>query len=129
MQMDTAQIRHQNFLELFRQFRDQHSELPQRGMLKLFAERIDLSDRYLSHIKTGRKNIGANVARHIEAKLKLPHGWLDNVHKPTSEPSNTAEESFLGTALALYRSNPVDAQAMMLEFLQRRLEDQKKPKK
>jgi transcriptional regulator with XRE-family HTH domain len=124
--MDTAQIRHQNFLELFRQFRDQNSHLPQRGMLKLFAERLDLSDRYLSHIKTGRKNIGANVARQIETRLKLTHGWLDNVHKPTSEPSSSAEENFLHTALSLYRSNPVEAQAMMLEFLQRRLEVQKK---
>jgi hypothetical protein len=121
MEMDTAQIRHQNFLALFKAFRDQHSNLPDRGMLKLFAEKLELSDRYLSHIKNNRKNIGANIARKIEQRLKLPHGWMDNLHSNTVRPDGSAESQFVQTALSLYRENPVEAQAMMLEFLQKRL--------
>jgi transcriptional regulator with XRE-family HTH domain len=119
--MDTAHIRHNNFMLLYRKFIEDNSHLPQRGMLKLFAERLDLSDRYLSHLKNNRKNIGSNVARHIEQKLKLPHGWLDNLHTEKQSPTDAAEAQFVNTALALYRANPVEAQAMMLEFLQRRL--------
>lgn len=118
--MDTSEIRHQNFMALFKMFQDQHSELPTRGMLKLFAERLELSDRYLSHIKNNRKNIGAAIARQIEKRLKLPHGWMDNTHTHT-EPSNELERNFMETALALYRSAPSEARAMMLEFLKRRL--------
>jgi hypothetical protein len=44
--MDTAQIRHNNFMLLYRRFLNENSHLPQRGMLKLFAERLALSDRY-----------------------------------------------------------------------------------
>lgn len=124
--MDTAQIRHNNFMQLFRKFREAHSDLPDRGMLKLFAEKLELSDRYISHLKNNRKNIGANTARHIERRLKLPHGWLDNIHdrqsgQPTEQTANEAERQFVDTALAIYRANPVEAQRMMLEFLQAKL--------
>ncbi len=119
--MDTAEIRYRNFMALFKQFRDQHSELPTRGMLKLFAERLELSDRYLSHVKNNRKNIGAGIARQIEKRLRLPHGWMDNTHGAQLEPSDDLERNFLETALALYRSAPAEARAMMLEFLKKRL--------
>lgn len=118
----TSKIRHENFMQLFRKFREQHPKLPQRGMLKMFAERVELSDRYLSHIKTGRKNIGASIARQIEKRLRLPVGWMDNPHTQT-EPADELERNFVDTALALYRSAPAEARAMMLEFLKKRLGD------
>ena len=118
--MDTAEIRFNNFKFLFGKFRDEHSHLPLRGMLKLFAEKLELSDRYLSHVKNGRKNIGANIARQIEKRLKLPHGWMDVPHRRV-EPSDDLEKNFLETALALYRLAPEEARTLMVDFLRNRL--------
>jgi hypothetical protein len=122
MALDSAQIRHKNFQKLFNDFVAQHSHLPQRGMLKLFAERLDLSDRYLSHIKCNRKNIGNNVARAIEDRLKLPHGWMDREHDSLHLPVDEKERLFVETALTLFRAQPNEARELMLEQLRQRLQ-------
>ena len=128
--MDSAQTRFSNFQKLFNDFVDRHAHLPQRGMLKLFAERLGLSDRYLSHIKCNRKNIGHNVARTIEERLKLPHGWMDREHhtgvtplspSSTTTPLDDKERLFLDTALTLFRSQPAEARELMIELLRERL--------
>lgn len=119
----TSQIRQSNFETLYRQFRENHSDQPNRGMLKLFAEKLEMSDRYLSHVKCGRKNIGSNVARQIEQRLKLPEGWMDNQHESlTGLPvTDELERNFIETMLAIYRSSPDEARAIMLDALKRRL--------
>jgi hypothetical protein len=120
--MDSTQIRHKNFQKLFAEFADQHSHLPQRGMLKLFAERLNLSDRYLSHIKCQRKNIGSNIARAIEEQLRLPRGWLDREHDRLNPPSNEKEKLFVEMALALFRTQEEEAREMLLDLLRERLQ-------
>lgn len=120
--MDSAQIRHKNFRKLFDDFVRQHPELPQRGMLKLFAQRLDLSDRYLSHIKCNRKNIGHNVARTIEERLQLPRGWMDREHDAFKMPVDEKEKLFVETALTLFRAQPENARELMLDLLRQRLE-------
>lgn len=122
MAMSSTQIRHKNFKKLFDDFIDQNSDLPQRGMLKLFAQRLNLSDRYLSHIKCNRKNIGNNVARTIEEQLKLPHGWMDREHDTLKMPIDEKEKLFIETALTLFRSQPNEARDMMLDLLRQRLQ-------
>jgi len=122
MAMDSAQIRHKNFQKLFAEFINLHPHLPQRGMLKLFAERLDLSDRYLSHIKCQRKNIGSNVARAIEEQLKLPHGWLDREHDRPIPQNSEKEKLFLEMALALFRAEEEEAREMLLGLLRARLQ-------
>ena len=126
MTIDNAQIRHRNFMTTFQRFKDANPDLPERGMLKMFAERIGFSDRYLSHIKCNRKNIGSNVARSIETALALPHGWMDREHGPSdpagSKPVNdAAEQLFLETDRSLYRADPEAAQRALLALLQSRL--------
>lgn len=103
--MDATQHRLTNFLMLFKQFREQRSDLPNRGMLKNFAEYLELSDRYLSHVKCGRKQIGSVVARQIETKAGKPHGWLDLPHTD-ADPSNGDERVMVEQILALYRNSP-----------------------
>jgi transcriptional regulator with XRE-family HTH domain len=120
--MNSAQIRHKNFLKLFSQFMKQHADLPQRGMLKLFAQRLNLSERYLSHIKCNRKNIGNNVARTIEEQLKLPHGWMDREHDVFTMPVDDKERLFVETALTLFRAQPEAAREIMIDLLRQRLE-------
>ncbi|NEX60641.1 hypothetical protein [Noviherbaspirillum galbum] len=95
-------------------------------MLKLFAEHLSLSDRYLSHIKCNRKNIGSNVARTIEERMGLPHGWMDREHDQPPEnataPADENEKLFMEMALALYRSQRAEAQQLLLTLLRQRLE-------
>jgi hypothetical protein len=122
MAMDSAQIRYKNFKKLFDDFIDQHPDLPQRGMLKLFAEHLNLSDRYLSHIKCNRKNIGNNVARAIEERLKLPHGWMDREHDTLNLPTDDKEKLFIETALILFRAQPNEAREIMISLLRERLQ-------
>jgi hypothetical protein len=125
MPIDSAHIRHQNFLNLYQRFRDANPELPERGMLKMFAEHMGLSDRYLSHIKCNRKNIGNNVARTIEEALGLQYGWMDREHTKHSNlvaDVNDAEKMFLETAKTLYRSDPEGTHRALMELLQKRLQ-------
>lgn len=121
--MNSSQIRHKNFHALFQDFIARHPELPRRGMLKMFAEHLDLSDRYLSHIKCQRKNIGHKLARAIEARLELPHGWLDREHGGAAHlPMNEAEKLFIETALLLFRAKPAHARELMLQLLREQLQ-------
>jgi hypothetical protein len=120
--MDSAQIRHNNFQRLFNDFIQQRPHLPRRGMLKLFAEHLNLSDRYLSHIKCNRKNIGNNVARNIEERLGLPRGWMDREHDLAKTPADENEKLFIDMALALFRSQQAEARELMLTLLRQRLE-------
>lgn len=122
MAMDSTQIRHKNFKKLFDDFIDQNPSLPRRGMLKLFAQKLNLSDRYLSHIKCNRKNIGNTVARAIEEQLRLPRGWMDRDHDSLNLPIDDKEKLFVETALILFRAQPNEARDMMLELLRQRLQ-------
>lgn len=124
MALDSAQIRYKNFMTLYQQFRNANRHLPERGMLKLFAERLGLSDRYLSHIKCNRKNIGNNVARAIEESLGLAHGWMDREHarvEPLKDEGDDAEKMFLETAKLLYRAEPEVMRRIVMDMLQKKL--------
>lgn len=125
MALDSAQIRHQNLLALFERFRLAHAHLPQRGLLKAFAGELGLSDRYLSHLKCNRKNIGSQVARGIEQSLSLPHGWLDRDHAADEaliETDDAAERMFLETVRMLYRAEPEGMRRLVMDVLQRKLD-------
>lgn len=119
--MNSSQIRHQNFHTLFNDFIARHPEQPQRGMLKQFAQQLGLSDRYLSHIKCQRKNIGNGVARAIETALGLPHGWMDREHDRPAPPADERERLFIDTALTLFRAQPDHARELMLNLLRQQL--------
>jgi hypothetical protein len=118
--MDSSTTRKQNFDFLFKEFRDARPTLPDRGMLKLFAAHLELSDRYLSHVKCGRKDIGHAVARHIEERSGKEPGWLDQRHQDI-DPKDALERNFIETMLAVYRASPVEARQMMTDALKARL--------
>ena len=71
-------IRHENLLHL----------LSKERSIQAFADRIERSHSQVSQIKnrhahsTGGKarGIGDDLCRHIEAKLALPSGWMDQHH-------------------------------------------------
>lgn len=70
--MDTNEIRRKNAHYL--------SELT--GGITAFAEKLDKSQPQISHLIGDKpvKNIGAKIARQIEAAFNKPHGWLDHPH-------------------------------------------------
>ncbi|WP_175969658.1 helix-turn-helix domain-containing protein [Burkholderia sp. BCC0322] len=119
--MDISEIRRRNYEFLFERFKEAvraesggPEEAPEHGMLKRFAEKIGVSQAYMSHINTGYKPIGARMARKFEHGLSLPDGWMDHVHDETSTRS-PEEEAFIAAALELYRESPTDAQAALLK--------------
>lgn len=114
--MDATHFRLTNFLLLFKQFRDQRPELPDRGMLKKFSEHLELSERYMSHIKCGRKGIGSVVARQIEQRCGKPHGWLDLPHTE-SDPKNGEERVMIEQLLLLHRSSPGTVRRLLTESI------------
>lgn len=117
MLLDSAQIRHRNFMKLFNDFMHDNPEEPKHGMLKLFAQHLHLSERYISHIKCNRKNIGGNLARLIETRLRLPHGWMDREHDPLL-PLDDQEKIFITTALTYLRAQPHEVRASLIRHLQ-----------
>ena len=118
--MDVSDIRSRNFKDLYAKFKQDHADLPDHGMIKAFAEHLGMSQAYLSHLHTLRKNIGARTARKIEAQLSLPAGYMDSLHTNKAFNASAAEKEYLHTALALYRASPVEAQAMMLKAVMNR---------
>jgi hypothetical protein len=119
--MNSSQIRHKNFHTLFEDFITRHPNQPRRGMLKQFAQHLNLSERYLSHIKCQRKNIGNNMARVIESALALPQGWMDREHDAPRAPVDDREKLFIETALILFRAQPDYARELMLNLLRQQL--------
>lgn len=54
------------------------------GGLTGLAERAGTSDRLLSQIRNGTRNMGARLARKFEERLGIPHGWMDVEHAPSA---------------------------------------------
>jgi len=105
-------------MKLFNDFIHNNPGEPRHGMLKLFAEHLQLSERYISHIKCNRKNIGGNLARIIEKRLRLPHGWMDREHDPLILPLDDNEKIFVATVLAYFRAQPHEARDSLIRHFQ-----------
>lgn len=69
--MPTIQdIRRQNFARLLAEYETN----------KAFADATGLPAAFVSQIKTGRRDIGEEVARKMERNLRLHHGYMDVSH-------------------------------------------------
>lgn len=81
--MDNTGIRLRNYRALLCEFKARPGEkgLSNHGMLTRFAKAGAVNVRYLSHINSGRKNIGDTFARQLERGFGKPHGWLDQTDK------------------------------------------------
>jgi hypothetical protein len=109
-------VRLDNFMTLFEEFKQDHSDEPEHGMLKKFALRIGQGGAYVSQIKNGRRCIGHKLAREIETNLGLPEGYLDmpvSVHgRARTQEEGLAVEAFL----RLYRKHPEKARMLLSLF-------------
>ena len=129
--MDATTTRQQNFIVIYKEFREnyqkQHPEQPNRGLLKLFAEKMQMSQAHLSHIKCGRKQIGSSVARQIEEFSGKPHGWLDQTHDE-STPEGGDEKIMLEQILMLYRNSPGHVKRLIADAMKEALDRRPKVK-
>lgn len=112
-----------NYAELMRRFRERGLDRgePERGSLSRFGKHAGVSPRYLSHVNNGRKHLGDESCRKIEAAFGLPPGWMDHDHVVGAVPDSQPEREFLELALRLFRESPVDAQAALLRYMADRL--------
>lgn len=63
--------------------------IKQEGNSTVLASRLAMSKSQLSQLRHD-KNIGNMLARSIEEKLDLPHGWLDQIHTEALNPDEVA---------------------------------------
>ena len=78
--MENKEIRRRNLLRLAGEF----------GTLKALAEATKTDPAHLSQIKNQTRDMGDDVARRFEKRLKKPLGWMDLPHAGTQEnPDNT----------------------------------------
>lgn len=118
--VDTVRLR--NFLILFEQFKQMRWEKwpdePERGMLRRFAEHLELNHTWLSNVKSGSKILGVKNARHIERKMGVSEGWLDTDHSRDESMSSDDDKAFRDSVMAIYRQAPEASRALLLRAFQ-----------
>lgn len=115
--MDATQNRLNNYLSLFEEFKAANPHLPQRGMHKLFCEKVEISARYLAHVRLGRKNMGSATARQIEKRCGKPFGWMDARHGE-HDPRGPEEQYMVDQILMLYRNSPEAVQKLIRQAIE-----------
>ena len=78
--MDAHQARAENLAKL----------LCRHPSLRVFADQTRLSPAHVSQMKNGVRRMGDEVARRIEARLRLPHGWMDHPHTDQDDQGSAA---------------------------------------
>lgn len=118
-------IRYANLMKLFSDFRaEEYPSGDTAGSLKAFAIRCGMNERYFSHIKNERKQVGNDLARRTEEALGLETGWLDVEHpddRYVAPDNNQGEQLFVETAVAFYRAAPSAAREKLIEAIQQAL--------
>lgn len=126
--MDISGIRLANYKRLLQEFQDSPGQagLMRHGLIKRFADHAGLSDRYLSHVNNGKKNIGEVIARKMEAGFGKDHGWLDNNHEVVLQSGSDTEKEFIAIVMDLYRESPVEMNQHVMRFAVDRIRGKKK---
>ncbi|SIT50474.1 hypothetical protein BN2476_830045 [Paraburkholderia piptadeniae] len=125
------EIRRENFLFLFEQFKERVRQTlpsePDRGMLKRFAEQLDISDKFVSHINTGRKPIGDKTAMKIEDSMGLPRGWMDETHSEESvENLSPLKQEVVAMVVELLKSGSEEGAAEVMKIVREKMTGAKK---
>lgn len=112
------EVRMRKYMELQREFADRPDEKhePERGRLQRFGAFVGISDRYLSHVNNGRKNIGDDTARKVELAFGKPRFWMDTGDAGVAD---TGEEIITGMAIRAWRKDPIATHAALMEIIAR----------
>ena len=100
------------------------------GVLKEFAAAAGVQPGQASHLNTGFRNIGDNIARRIENAFALEKGWMDRDHdevaselRTESKPKHDANET-----TGSYTAIPEDLAPLIIAAKQAYLRGSLKPK-
>jgi hypothetical protein len=121
---DIARIRFTNASHLLDEFARSRSAIEElRGIETQFAAHLGITKNYWSALKSGKRHIGALLARQFEARTGKPSGWLDREHirSPRITPGSEAEWLLTGLMLTAFRHNPEETKRAVLDLLQRSL--------
>lgn len=80
--MDATEARKANLKALIRQ----------HGTIEELSDKTGSAPRHVSQMNNGTRGMGARVARRFEAKLGLPHGWMDTLKHAAPQGSLHAEK-------------------------------------
>jgi len=83
--MDVRQARAANLLFLIRRYKS----------LRAFADDAGVVPAHASQMKGGVRRMGDDIARRIEERLHLPHGWMDHEHADHIDGATVASPSIL----------------------------------
>lgn len=75
--MDARQAREVNFAALLKLYKNN----------RVFADAAGLVPAHVSQLKNRVRAMGDEIARRIEKKLRLPHGWMDQPHDDGASPA------------------------------------------
>ena len=113
------EIRMAKYQELLSEYaaRPEERTLAHHGRLRRFATSAGVSERYLSHINNGRKNIGDQFARDLENGMGKAENWMD---QETSSERKKAPPFFELAALA-HKVDAVAAERALLAIVRKGL--------
>ncbi|HDX9111782.1 TPA: helix-turn-helix transcriptional regulator [Klebsiella michiganensis] len=113
LSMDIKDIRRNNL-------RHQQNIALRSGISKAdFAEKVGTSASTLSQILGDKavRNLGDELARKIEQKLGLLHGWLDQYHPELDEAENRGEAKIIGELEPWDSDTLLDDEEVEIPFL------------
>lgn len=113
LSMDIKEIRRINL-------RYQQQLAVRKGLSKsVFAEQVGTSASTLSQILGDKavRNLGDELARKIEISLKLPRGWLDQIHHSTQDEMNSGEAKVIGDLEPWDSATPIEDDEIEVPFL------------
>ncbi|WP_174874191.1 hypothetical protein [Vogesella oryzae] len=85
------------------------------GTLKEFAAAVGIQPGQASHLNTGFRNIGDNIARRIENAFTLEKGWMDRDHNDTQPESEAPEQQHTAAeSAAQYNALPPEIAPLVL---------------
>jgi len=110
------QVRMAKYRQLQEEFAGSENERnePEHGRLHRFGAFTGISERYLSHINNGRKNIGDETARKLEKAFRKPANWMDTA---TAAPSDPGEAIIISLALQAWKIDPLATHKALLSVV------------
>jgi hypothetical protein len=118
---DIARIRFANTCQLLDEFARSRNAIQElRGIETQFAAHLGITKNYWSALKSGKRHIGATLARQFEARNGKPSGWLDqeNVRSTRVAPVSDTERLLTSLVLMAYRHNPEQTRTAVLKLLE-----------
>lgn len=96
-----------------------------KAPLRWLANKTEVSENYLSQVRTRSKNPGDITNRRLEKGMGKPKGWMDIPHSEF-DPQDPQEETFLQMVQLLYRESSPEGRKALLTALRQAMKENKR---